>query len=252
MYTKAYRNKVQNLIISFAEADERITDCAIVGSESIGENDQWSDIDLTFGVDNEVEIPNILSDWNRLMSKHFGANALFDLGYKESIYRVYLLPNVLQVDLSFTPTKHFGALTKKFKLVFGKEKKRRFTALPQPKTIYGYAVLYALKTRCSLERGKPWQAHHYLEKFKDYILMLKCLSDNLIPFEGRGYDKLSNSFLKKIQSSLITSPSHQEIKKSLQILIAILISEFDNDTGIDYNFENELEMIGDVDGDYGG
>lgn len=246
MYSKEYRNKVQSSIITFAKEDVRITDCAIVGSESIGKNDEWSDIDLTFGVSMETEIPKILLDWNELMTKNFEANVLFDLAFRESIYRVYLLPNALQVDLSFTPTKQFGAITEKFKLIFGEEKNRDSKPVPKPKTIFGYAVLYALKTRCSIEREKFWQAHYYLEKFKENIMTLKCLSENLNPFDGRDYDKLSDSFLIQIQSSLIGSLSRHNLNKSLKILTIILINEIKNNSELNYKFENELKHIAEI------
>lgn len=246
MYSKEYRNKVQSSIITFAKEDVRITDCAIVGSESIGENDEWSDIDLTFGFNMEIEIPKILLDWNELMAKKFGANVLFDLAFRESIYRVYLLPNALQVDLSFTPTKHFGAITEKFKLIFGEEKNRNSKPVPKLNTIFGYAVLYALKTRCSIEREKFWQAHYFLEKFKENIMTLKCLSENLNPFDGRDYDNLSDLFLTRIQSSLIDSPNRYNLGESLKVLTEILINETKNNSEINYKFENELKQIAEI------
>ena len=243
MYSKEYRNKVQSSIITFAKADVRIIDCAIVGSESIEKNDEWSDIDLTFGVSAEAEIPKILLGWNELMAKNFKANVLFDLAFRESIYRVYLLPNALQVDLSFTPTEHFGAITEKFKLIFGKEKARNSKPIPKLKTIFGYAVLYALKTRCSIEREKFWQAHYLLEKFKENIMTMKCLSENLNPFDGRDYDNLSELFLAQIESSLIDSPNRNNLDKSLMVLTKVLISETKNNSRLNYKFENELKQI---------
>lgn len=243
MYSKDYRSKVQGSIITFAEKDERITDCAIVGSESIGENDKWSDIDLTFGVHEEADISQILLDWNELMAQQFEANVLFDLAFRESIYRVYLLPNALQIDLSFTPTKHFGAITDKFKLLFGEEKSRQSKPLPEPPTIFGFAVLYALKTRCSIEREKYWQAHYYLEQFKESIMTLKCLSENLNPFDGRGYDELPDLFLDQVQSSLIASPNRHDLGESLKVLTKILIAEIKDNGRLNYKFENELKLI---------
>ena len=39
----------------------------------------------------------------------FDALPLFDLPSGETIYRVFLLPDGLQCDLSFSPARHFGA-----------------------------------------------------------------------------------------------------------------------------------------------
>ena len=62
MYTTKERQAIQNHIISIAKTDERIIDGAIVGSEAIGNNDRWSDIDLSFGVKNIDVIVDLLRD----------------------------------------------------------------------------------------------------------------------------------------------------------------------------------------------
>ena len=49
----------------------------------------------------------------------FDAVSLFDLPFLSTLYRVFLFPGSLQVDLSFTPGREFGALGPKFRLLFG-------------------------------------------------------------------------------------------------------------------------------------
>jgi len=66
MYSIQERKIVQAFLITKAKSDTRILDAAIVGSESIGANDKWSDIDLTFGVKNEVPINEVIADWTTL------------------------------------------------------------------------------------------------------------------------------------------------------------------------------------------
>lgn len=44
---------------------------------------------------------------------------LFDLMVRNSTYRVFLLDDWLQVDLSFTPAAEFRQASPKFKLLFG-------------------------------------------------------------------------------------------------------------------------------------
>ncbi len=243
MYSIEDRNSIQNSIIALAKNDDRITDCAIVGSGSIEQQDVWSDIDLSFGIENGSDISNILEDWNNVMGNEFNAHVLFDLQYKESIYRVYLLPNALQVDLSFTRTEKFGALTDRFRLLFGKNNKREQKLPPDQKTVFGYAVLYALKARSSTERGRIWQANYFLEKLRENLMILKCTIDQLNPFDGRGFDRLPEDFLNKISKSMGTKLTSSELKYSLQLLTKLLINEVKILDKIDYKFERELEII---------
>ena len=243
MYSIEERNNVQNSIIALAKNDVRITDCAIVGSESVQKQDVWSDIDLSFGFKNGSDISKILEDWNKVMGNEFNAHVLFDLNYRESIYRVYLLPNALQVDLSFTNTDKFGAITDKFKLLFGKSNEREQKQPPDQKTVFGYGVLYALKARCSIEREKFWQARYFLEKLRENLMILKCTIEQLNPFDGRGYDELPKKFLDRISKSFQASLKSSELKQSLQLLTGLLINEVKTLDNIGYKFERELEII---------
>src|SRR5881396_1290498 len=86
-----------------ARADERVVGAAVVGSLSVGSGDRWSDLDLTFAVSDEVEVHEVLTDWTKQLVTDLDAVVLFDLPSGHTIYRVFLLPRCLQVDLSFTP-----------------------------------------------------------------------------------------------------------------------------------------------------
>ena len=243
MYSESERKQVQDLIISQARKDHRITDAAIVGSESIGTNDRWSDIDLSFGFSESSLLEELLNDWTRFMNSSFNANTLFDLEYRNSMYRVYLLPNALQVDLSFTPSKDFGAITEKFKLLFGKAKPKGHKSLPDENEVFGYAVLYALKTRCSLERGKPWQTAYFLNQLRENILVLHCLKENLDPFEGRGYDLIPLNTKKALEPFLkseMTNDGQWHILKSLILELHKISAAFES---ITYKFTSELHHI---------
>lgn len=243
MYSIQDRNYVQNLIIELSKNDTRITDCAIVGSESVGENDKFSDIDLTFGVKNDINISQILNEWNDLMSERFDANVLFDLPYEESIYRVYLLPNALQVDLSFTPHKNFGAITTRFKLLFGQSSEREQKRPPELPNVFGYCVLYALKSRCSTERKKYRQSFHYLNELRNNLMILKCLTLKTNPFDGRSYDELPISFLNKIKRTLAKDVKQSDLNNSLKNLTTILTEEAELLNTLKYKFEDELKLI---------
>src|SRR5689334_6653265 len=116
MFTPSERETIRNSILEIARADERITGGAITGSASVGKEDEWSDIDLAFGVRSDVQLESVLADFTTLMYDRFGAQHHLDVPSGLWIYRVFLLKNTLQVDLGFAPEQVFGAKAPSFKL----------------------------------------------------------------------------------------------------------------------------------------
>src|SRR5256885_499524 len=93
-------------MLQLAEGDERIVAGAAVGSLAVGSGDRFSDLDLTFAVADHVPVAEVLDDWTRRLSDELAAVRLVDLERGPTIYRVFLLPDALQFDLSLTPAAH--------------------------------------------------------------------------------------------------------------------------------------------------
>ncbi len=109
MFTVQDRDRVRDRVLEMAAADPRVVAGAVVGGLADGGGDRWSDLDLTFAVADSAPVSEVLADWTREFKADFGAAHLFDLPAGASIYRVFLVPDCLQVDLSFTPASAFGA-----------------------------------------------------------------------------------------------------------------------------------------------
>jgi hypothetical protein len=110
LFTTEERQAIQERLLEIARADSRIVAGALLGSLAQGASDRWSDLDLTFGLATGTGLEAVLTDWTAHMAREFGAVPLFDLPRLTSNYRVFLLANNLQVDLSFTPETDFAAL----------------------------------------------------------------------------------------------------------------------------------------------
>lgn len=119
--------------------DKRVSSGALVGSTASG-GGRWSDLDVTFGLKPGTEVDAVLSDWTQSLDREFGAVRLFDLPNRSSIYRVFLFPGNLQVDVSFTPQSGFGVHGPRFKLVFGGATEQAGSQPPSPQHLFGYAV----------------------------------------------------------------------------------------------------------------
>jgi hypothetical protein len=167
MFTVEQRDRVRRALIDRAELDERVVSAATVGSEAAGAEDRWSDLDLTFGVTSEASLEDVLADWTHALDAEFDAPTLFDVWTGPTVYRVFLLPGNLQVDLSFTPAARFGPTGPRFQLIFGEIGERRkrepMSRLAEtPRQRFGLCVLYLLRTRIYLEREDLEHAEQYL------------------------------------------------------------------------------------------
>ena len=99
MFTPEERAHLRTELLECASRDARITGAAITGSAAEEREDRWSDIDLAFGVADAAELPSVLSDWTaRMYDQHLALHHL-DVKSGAWIYRVFLLPSTLQVDL---------------------------------------------------------------------------------------------------------------------------------------------------------
>ena len=118
MFSVEDRERIREMLVARARSDSRLVAAAAIGA-SAGGGDRWSDLDLTFCVADEVPVEEVLTDWTQVLTEEWNAAVLFDLPVRSTIYRVFLLPGMLQVDLSFTPAQEFGALGPRFHLLFG-------------------------------------------------------------------------------------------------------------------------------------
>src|SRR5919204_3596224 len=123
VFSVEQREAARDRVLDMAASDPRVVAGAVVGSFALGGGDRWSDLDLTFAVAEGVPVGDVVADWTRRMVVDLDAVVLFDLPSGDTIYRVFLLPGCLQVDLSFTPEPRFGAAGPKFRLLFGEAHK---------------------------------------------------------------------------------------------------------------------------------
>src|SRR5919204_1649644 len=119
VFTVEQRDALRERMLRLAEHDERVVAGAVVGSLAVGGGDRFSDLDLTFGVADRVPVADVLDDWTRTLSDELAAVQLVDLERGPTIYRVFLLPDALQFDLSLTPAARFRPAGPRFRLLFG-------------------------------------------------------------------------------------------------------------------------------------
>lgn len=248
MFTADYRDRVRRRLLEIARSDSRIESGAAVGGSALPETERWSDIDLAFGLTHGTSIDAVLADWTKVVEDEFGAVMLFDLRSRAWIYRVFLFPGALQVDLSFAPGADFGPRGPRFSLLFGTAAAEADKAPPaSPQHLFGLGVHHAVRARICTERGKFWQAEYWISDLRDQALGLACLTRGLAPEHGRGFDELPLEIRDHAASALVRSLDRSELERALSTSIGLLLREAANahlDTGRLDPMLNELVSAG--------
>jgi hypothetical protein len=225
MFSVDQRERLRDHIFEMAKEDRRVVGGAILGSLAHDNGDEWSDLDLMFAVADGVPVAEVLEGWSQKLISDVGAVPLFDLPSGSIIYRVLLLPDCLELDLSFVPASEFGSEGMTFELVFG-------TAIEQPEDeatpaaeVFGYAVHHALHARFAIERRRYWQAEHWISAVRDKALHLACLRRGLDGWYGRDFDRLPAEVLALIREGLVRSLDAEELRRALEVVVAALLRE---------------------------
>ena len=236
MFTVEQRDALRSRVLQLAEEDHRAVAGAAVGSLAVDEGDRFSDLDLTFGIADHVRVTEVLDDWTTTLIDELGAVRLADLERGPTIYRVFLLPEALQFDLSMTPAAQFRPAGPRFRLLFGEtaagESKvpTRPGALfiPTPTVagdLFGWGVIYALHARACIERRRLWQAEHYVGAVRDHALSLACLRHGLPAVQARGYDDLPAETLARFEDAHVGAVEPAALRTALAASVLALMRE---------------------------
>ena len=234
MFTVEQRDALRDRVLQLAEDDERVVAAAVVGSLAAGTADRWSDLDLTFAVDDDVPVAEVLDDWTRTFGD-LGAVRLVDLQRGPITYRVFLFPDGLQLDVSMSPASDFRPAGPRFRLVFGETAPGEPESagpgslfIPTPAVaddVFGWGVIYALHARACIERGRGWQAEHYVGAVRDHTLALACLREGVVPVQARGSDDLSDETLGRFGRTHVGSLEPDDLRTALSATTRALLDE---------------------------
>jgi hypothetical protein len=242
------RDRARDHVLGLAEADRRVVAAAVVGGLAAGAGDRWSDLDLTFAVDDAIPVADVLEDWTRKVTAELGGVHLFDLPAGAAIYRVFLLPGCLQVDLSFAAASAFGARGPRFRLLFGSAVDVPQAPPPPANELFGYAVHHAVRARFSIERGRLWQAEHWISGVRDHALALACRRRGLEGAYGRHFDELPAEVLQPFEDALVRSLEPDELGRALGCAISALQRESTEAAELAARVDAQLRELADSSG----
>ena len=225
MFAVEQRDALRERVLRLAEDDARVVAGAAVGSLAVDAGDPFSDLDLTFAVADDVPVADVLDDWTGTLIGELGAVRLTDLERGPTTYRVFLLPDALQFDLSLTPAARFRPAGPRFRLLFGEAGEPAVPTPPVAADLFGWGVIYALHSRSCIERGRLWQAEHYIGAVRDHALSLACLREGLPAVQARGYDDLAAETLARFEATHVGTLEPNSLRSTLAVAAMTLLRE---------------------------
>ena len=227
MFTAEQREQVRQRILELAKTDPRIIAGALTGSMAFGGGDRWSDIDVAFGLA-EGSTPEVVLDvWMHVFEREWGVLDHFDLPFGSSVYRVFLLPSGLEVDVAATPAEDFGARGPNFRALFGPTQHVPATPQPSVSFLIGLSWHHVLHAHASIERHKPWQAEYWIGGIREHVLELACLRLGENARERRGVDRLPGAVTDPLTEALVRSLDEPELRRALAAATRCLIGELE-------------------------
>jgi hypothetical protein len=240
IFTADERERLRDELVSAAQSDPNLCGAAHTGSAASSQLDRWSDIDLALCLASGASHEQVVAEWTDRLYHHHGAADHVDVMHGATLYRVFLLRNTLQVDVSFWQAEDFGATGPNFRLIFGEANAPRPAPQPDARALTGMAWLYALHVRCSLERGRILQADYMLSGMRNHIGELTCLRCGVIAAQGRGLDDLPAAEREAAAACLPRSLEPSELKRAFRNAMQALLVELRH---VDRELEGRLSGL---------
>lgn len=227
MFTAQHRDQVRQWVLEMARADPRVTAGALTGSMAFGAGDAWSDIDVAFGITDGIPLETVLDDWTQALDREYRVLDHFDVLSGSSIYRVFLLPSGLEIDIGVTPGPEFGARGPNFRPLFGTTHKLEATSQPSASSLVGLCWHHLFHARSCIERQKPWQAEYWISEIRHHTLALACIRLGENAFHGRGMDRLPTTVTNPLAGTLVRSLDEPELRRALAVATRCLLGELE-------------------------
>jgi hypothetical protein len=229
LFTVEQRQETVDRVAALLEQDERIEACALVGSLA-AEPDRWSDIDLAAVV---AEPGSVAGDWVERLSRELPVVHHFETAFGTTLVRGFLLDNLLELDLAFTPAAEFHVwgparvLFDRTGLVSALAAEPTPWAPPAPDWAgeAGLAWHDVLHARVAVERGRLWQGLFYLQRVRNRTFGLAQERHGHYADFFDYVDDLPAEELKPFPKTLPGSLKPRELLRALEAVTQELIAE---------------------------
>ncbi|WP_416975336.1 hypothetical protein [Streptomyces sp. 4F14] len=227
-------DQVTQRLLSLARQDPAITGAALTGSHATDHSDEWSDLDLVLAVHGD-RTP-VVTAWTARLYSDFGALHHWDLG----TIRVFLLPGWTEVDITFAPEAEFGPRGPQWRTLFGSTRVQEPFGDPDPAHLIGLSWHHALHARTCVERGRAWQAEHWIGALRAHLITLACLRLGVPSAHAKGAHLVD----LPLEPTLVRSLDAEELRRALGAAVGLLVAEVGHwDSGLAQRLGPALEEL---------
>lgn len=237
IFSEQDRQDAFNYILSCTRACDKIVSLVQVGSGAIGYHDARSDLDFVIALDQDDSMPEVMEYMHRKLSEKY------DLVYFEqaenSHMQVYMLSDLLEIDLGYGGYGHAAARKPAFKVLYDRtgvvEEKMVQSRTWMDDAIYGDKQKKDLALACdtvwarlmhaavAIRRGQEFRAIGELENVRRQYIDLLCDRYRLESNLNREVDRLPEEEKAAIRSTFVTG----ELWTSLLNLTKLIYRELE-------------------------
>jgi hypothetical protein len=225
VFSQGQRSAVRDRLVDRARDDPGVFAAAFTGSRATGAEDRWSDVDLVLGLDGAVAAQTVAA-WTSWLHADLNALHHWDLPTGDArTVRVFLLPNWLELDITFAPGEAFGAHGPEWQLVFGVD--RRLATFPSPdeNTVAGLGWHHLLHAYVAIRRQRWWQAEHWISATRNQILTSAALRSGVPSSYARGAHLLPDEVTAPLADTLVRNLSEYELSRALAAVATAYLTE---------------------------
>ncbi len=168
-----------------------------------------------------------LERWTGLLYDEFRAVHHWDLPFRQTVYRVYLLPNWLEIDIAFTPEPEFGPRGPTWETVFGEAATPQVASSTDVDNLAGLCWHHVLHAAACIDRAKPWQAEWLIGQARHHTLAMACRRLGLPTAYARGTHLLPLDVTRPVEETLVAGLSHVELRRALAATADAVIRELE-------------------------
>lgn len=178
-FTPEERERTVGRVVELLRGDDRVEGVVVVGSMA-GAPDAWSDVDLAVVLTEGASAAAVATDWIARLRDELPVLHHFETAFGETPVCGFLLDNLLEIDLAFTPTDQFavwGPARSAFDRSGLVEAALDSTVSADPSRPdwageAGFGWHDVLHADTALRRGRLWQARWYMERVRNRTLSL--------------------------------------------------------------------------------
>lgn len=241
IFTEQDRQDVFEYIFSTTQQCDKIISLVQVGSGAYGYHDERSDLDFVIALDSDESMLEVMEYMHRKLSEKY--ELLYFKQVEAAHLQVYVLSDMLEIDIGFGWYEHAAARKPAFKVLFDRsgvvEEKMVKSLEWMDDSIYGGKLqkdretagdtvwAHLMHSAVAIKRGELFRVMGELDYVRGQYIELLGDRYRLETAFGRETDRLPDEEKAAIKSTLVTGESAEELWACLLRLTDLVYKELD-------------------------